>query len=116
SLPRSASLPGVTWHKPVICTFVGPTTGDPAITLNVAWIAPSRQQAHELLPGVLDGNSRPIPGGYLVYYGAFNGGFDAALIVAGRAIVKVTVPGHPEDARRLAPLIAARLRAVYGSD
>lgn len=118
--PRPVSLPGVTWPKPVTCAYVGPGAGDPAVTLTVGWIAASTQQANELLASELaavftnDIKPSPIPGGYLVYDGAMNGGADRALIVAGRAIVELTVPGHPADARKLASIVAARLNATYG--
>ena len=121
-VPRTVTLPGVTWRKPVTCAYTGPGTGDPAVTLHVAWIAASNQQEDELLgsylrflSGISPGPPLRIPGGYLVYDRTVAGGVDQALIAAGRAIVTVTVPGHPGDARRLAPLVAARLRAAYGT-
>jgi hypothetical protein len=41
-------------------------------------------------------------------------GADRALIQVGRAIVEVTVPGHPQDARELAQAVVARLKPAYG--
>jgi outer membrane protein assembly factor BamB len=118
SSPRAVLLSGVTWPKTVTCAYVGPGAGDPAVTLTVAWIAASAADASELVASDLAilalGPQPPaaIPGGHLVYDGT--GGVDRALIAAGRAIVTVTVPGSPADARRLAPVVAARLRASYG--
>jgi outer membrane protein assembly factor BamB len=130
SAPRPVTLSGANWPKPVTCAYVGPNAGDPAVTLTIAWFASSNEQANELLRSKLSvypvgtcgrpcvtspPPSQRIPGGYLVDDGTIEAGVDQALIVAGRAIVTVTVPGHPDDARKLAPLIAARLRTSTGS-
>jgi outer membrane protein assembly factor BamB len=117
SSPVPAVLSGVTWPKPATCAYVGPGADDPAVTVSVAWVAASAQQAHELLASdlaILTPEEPPpgIPGGYLVYDGS--GGVDRALVAAGPAIVEVTVPGSPQDARRLAPVVAARLHAIDG--
>ncbi|MEV5708987.1 hypothetical protein [Actinoallomurus sp. NPDC052274] len=55
-----------------------------------------------------------ITGGHLVPDDTLAAPIDRAMITGGRAIVWLTVPGHPEDARRLAPIVAARLNAAYG--
>jgi len=120
SSPRPVILSGVSWPKPVTCAYVGTHADDPAVTLTVGWIADSAGQANELVASdlaILGTTSQPpprIPGGYLVHGSALGGGADRALVVAGRAIVEVTVPGNPGDARRLAPIVAARLQAIYG--
>lgn len=118
SSPRPVSLGGVTWPKPVTCAFVGPGAGDPAVTLTVGWVAPSARQAQLLeatdlgIEGSSNGPPPRVPGGYLIYDGAVNGGYDRVLIVAGSAIAELTVPGHAADAIRLAPLVASRLTAA----
>lgn len=86
------------------------------MAITIAWIAPSAQQASELISTWLASSNTPTPtpGGYIVNDGTINGSDDRALIAAGRAIVEVTVPNHTADARALAPVIASELRAAYG--
>ncbi|GAA4616435.1 hypothetical protein GCM10023195_73120 [Actinoallomurus liliacearum] len=84
-----------------------------------AWIAASQRQADALLATKLAafGTYHQVPriaGGYLVPDDTIASEIDRAMIIGGRAIVWLTVPGHPEDARRLAPIVAARLNAAYG--
>ncbi|MCO5993323.1 outer membrane protein assembly factor BamB family protein [Actinoallomurus rhizosphaericola] len=121
STPRKAALADVTWPKPLTCVYVGPERKDPVVTLSIAWIAASQQQADMLVATKLAafhtytyGETQRIAGGYLVPDDTLAGRRDRAMIVGGRAIVWLTVPGHPEDARRLAPIVAARLSNAYG--
>jgi outer membrane protein assembly factor BamB len=121
SSSRPVALAGVNWPKAVTCAYVGPEARDPAVTLTVGWVAPSLQQAQLLVAtelGIEGSSSGPpprVPGGYLVYDGGVNGGFDRVLIVAGRAIAELTVPGNARDAIRLAPVVASRLNAIYAT-
>jgi PQQ-like domain len=120
SSPKTIRIPGVTWAKPVTCVYVGPQARDPAVVLSDSWVAATAGQAAGLLAddlaglGSLSEPPRRIPGGYLVADESLAGGQDRVLIMAGRAVVELTVPGRADDARRLAPIVAARLRAAQG--
>jgi outer membrane protein assembly factor BamB len=121
SSPRPVTLPGVKWSNAVTCAYVGPRAGDPAVTLTVAWVAPTAAQAHLLVTtdlGTEGSDSGPppkVPGGYVIYGGGVSGQYDRVLIVAGRAIAEVTVPGNARDAIRLAPIIESRLNAFFAT-
>jgi outer membrane protein assembly factor BamB len=121
SSPRPVTLAGVKWPKAVTCAYVGPGAGDPAVTLTVAWVAPTAAQAQLLQItdlGIQGSDSGPpprVPGGYVIYGGGVSGQYDRVLITAGRAIAELTVPGNARDAIRLAPLVESRLNAIYAS-
>jgi outer membrane protein assembly factor BamB len=111
---RALTLSGITSPRPNGCAFVGPSSA-PVVTVAVAWIARTTQQAAQLISSYLEENSHSrIRYGYLVNDGTVTGGADRALIQVGRAIVEVTVPGHPQDARELAQAVVARLKPAYG--
>jgi hypothetical protein len=123
SASENMALAGVRWGKPVTCAYVGPDRDDPPVTVSAAWVAPSAQQARRLLDSELTalghqservsviGDSQ-----YLVPDGALPdepNRADRALIIAGRVIARVTAVGRPDVARRLAPIVAARLHRLY---
>ncbi|MGH3247909.1 MAG: PQQ-binding-like beta-propeller repeat protein [Trebonia sp.] len=118
AVPQHLAQGGISWPKPVTCTYATPGTTEPVITLTVSWIAATVSQAHQLTISKLDqaaslGPVTPISGGYLILNGNDTTQADEALITAGRAIVELTTPGSPGDVRKLAPLVAGRLRADY---
>ncbi len=121
SSPRPVTLPGVKWPNAVTCAYVGPGSEDPAVTLTIAWVAPTAAQAQLLVTtdlGIEGSDSGPppkVPGGYLIYDGGVSGEYDRVLIVAGRAIAELTVPGNARDAIRLAPIVESRLNASFAT-
>lgn len=108
---KALTLAGTTSFRPNACVFVGPSRA-PVVTVTVAWVTRTTQQAVHLVASYLGNNSHSrIPGGYLIEDGTITAGLDRALIQVGRAIVEITVPGHPQDARELMPAVTAHLKA-----
>ena len=119
AVPRDLAVGGLTWPWPVSCSYATPGKADPVITLTVSWVAASAAQASELLDSALNGASNDgdqvfgVGGGFLVVGEGPAGETDTAMIASGRAIVELNVPGDPAAARRLIPVVATRLRAIY---
>jgi hypothetical protein len=120
-VPQHLTLGGITWPRPVTCSYATPGKEHPVVTLTIGWVAATAQQAAEIYASALNDSSSydaissvaGTPAGaeaYLVPDTSAAQQRDSVLILSGRIIVTVNVPDDGPAAERLVPAVLARLR------
>jgi hypothetical protein len=121
-ISQRLTLGGITWPRPVTCSYATPGKEKPVVTLTIGWVAATAQQAAEIYDSALNesaGNRAisPVSGtptgaeAYLVPDTTSDTQqMDSVLIHAGRIIVMVNVPNDGPAAERLVSAVLTRLR------
>jgi outer membrane protein assembly factor BamB len=124
-VPQHLTLGGISWLKPVTCSYAIPGKKEPVVTLTIGWVAATTAQAAQIYASALNecsfendaaipvtGWGDGTPTGAEAYLVPDTSGRqrDSVLIRSGRVILTVNVPNDGPAAERLVPAVLARLR------
>ncbi|MFF5210912.1 PQQ-binding-like beta-propeller repeat protein [Streptosporangium sp. NPDC000396] len=119
--PRYRRIAGTPLPRPSACDLVPPTDDGDAVSVTVAWVAPSPAIARSLLATELasrSANARPVERRAADVWQIEGRGLapplDSALILVGNVIVHLTVFNDPPAVPKVAGSVTRNLRRAHG--